>query len=491
MTLRKEWTDLIPSRRSESLRQVKRFFNCVSALMSIQIRSMTMTSLESFLQFMETYAAGNAFQQGVYDEMAHIIMPMLNLKLQSSHQRVEFHPSLDQTHEIISRCLQEIVMATKEFPRVEQELFPEMKGRSMFLLSVNWEEDQVQALYRRAMEILDRNVIGPKSYVHIYDKYEALLNGQALKERDQFLASQANLVNFRHKMDAYMQLKREILAIRNSALLNLFILDCHELNKSMVDLCEELYESLIRDQVDTNRLWNRTICNEFDEMATKLGDIPEETKALVELQRYLKLSMMESLPELMGRIHIATQRVLFLLDCTILSPEDIQLNTRVFQWPKDMSSVFELAKTRTGHKRDQVEEDLRKRIDEFELVLQRLNQDLEAFMKKDPPVLTLDEMKSSVNIIDKLDARMQEAMESLRWINREETFLDWDPSKYALLDKMQMLVDLFSSLWHVALDFHEKYERWYNGPLKGLVSAEIQTLVSVQPPRKDPSLVLE
>ena len=96
-------------------------------------------------------------------------------------------------------------------------------------------------------------------------------------------------------------------------------------------------------------------------MATKLGEIPDETKALVDLQRYLKLSITESLPLLMDRISIATQRVLFLLDCTILPTEDIQLNTRVFQWPKDMSSVFELAKIRTGHRRDQVEEDLRRR----------------------------------------------------------------------------------------------------------------------------------
>ena len=56
----------------------------------------------------------------------------------------------------------------------------------------------------------------------------------------------------------------------------------------------------------------------------------------------------------MSRIGIATQRVLFLLDCTLLPAEDIQLNTRVFQWPKDMASVFDLAKTRTGHRRDQV-----------------------------------------------------------------------------------------------------------------------------------------
>jgi dynein heavy chain len=74
----------------------------------------------------------------------------------------------------------------------------------------------------------------------------------------------------------------------------------------------------------------------------------------VELQRYLKISMNETLPALMEKISVATQRVLFLLDCTLFPTEDIQLNTRVFQWPKDMASVFELAKTRTGHRRDQV-----------------------------------------------------------------------------------------------------------------------------------------
>ena len=43
--------------------------------------------------------------------------------------------------------------------------------------------------------------------------------------------------------------------------------------------------SLTRWQVDTNKTWNRQICNQFDEMATKLGEIPDKTKELVELQR--------------------------------------------------------------------------------------------------------------------------------------------------------------------------------------------------------------
>ena len=71
------------------------------------------------------------------------------------------------------------------------------------------------------------------------------------------------------------------------------------------------------------------------------------------------------------------------MECTLLPTEDVQLNTRVFQWPKDMASVFELSKTRTGHKRDQVEESLRDQIDEFEDKIKTTSKELEHFMKKE------------------------------------------------------------------------------------------------------------
>ena len=38
----------------------------------------------------------------------------------------------------------------------------------------------------------------------------------------------------------------------------------------------------------------------------------------------------------------------------------------MFHWPKDMAAVFDLAKTRIGNKRDQVEDALRERVDRFE-----------------------------------------------------------------------------------------------------------------------------
>ena len=56
-------------------------------------------------------------------------------------------------------------------------------------------------------------------------------------------------------------------------------------------------------------------------------------------------------------------------------------------------------------------------------------------------------------------------------------YLDWDPSNYPLLAKIRQSVERFSSLWHLALDFHENYEKWYYGPFKGLDTNIIQTQV--------------
>ena len=68
----------------------------------------------------------------------------------------------------------------------------------------------------------------------------------------------------------------------------------------------------------------------------------------------------------------------------------------------------------------QVEEDLRARIDEFEERLKYTSREMDIFMKKDPPVLTMDEMRSSVKIIDDINDRSKKAVEDLRDINQEE-----------------------------------------------------------------------
>ena len=156
----------------------------------------------------------------------------------------------------------------------------------MYLLPVSWEEDHIQNLVSEATKIFQSNTIGPRKYIKSYDKYSTLLNGQAKLDKDDFLKTQATLAEFKKRMEGYAALKLEIMGIRNFALLNMFELDCSSLNNEMANRCANLRDSLISWQENTNKTWNRQICNQFDEMATRLGEIPDKTKELVDLQKY-------------------------------------------------------------------------------------------------------------------------------------------------------------------------------------------------------------
>ena len=73
---------------------------------------------------------------------------------------------------------------------------------------------------------------------------------------------------------------------------------------------------------------------------------------------------------------------------------------------------------------------------------------------------------------------MIEAVAELTNINQEETYLDWDPSSYPVLKTMKANIDMYSTLWHTALDFHENYEKWYSGPISQLNSDSIKEKVA-------------
>ena len=79
--------------------------------------------------------------------------------------------------------------------------------------------------------------------------------------------------------------------------------------------------------------------------------------------------------------------------------------------------------------------------------------------------------------MSRLDTTVTEAVAELDKINQEETYLDWDPSSYPVLKAMRQNINLYSTLWHTALDFHENYEKWYSGPVSQLDAGAIKTQV--------------
>lgn len=86
VSLRKRWQNLIPTKGGESLGQIRRFFDAVSALMSRQLRSMALASIEELVDYMSGYSGGNDWTQEDEKEAGgsfkgeSMVIPMLNLR---------------------------------------------------------------------------------------------------------------------------------------------------------------------------------------------------------------------------------------------------------------------------------------------------------------------------------------------------------------------------------------------------------------------------
>lgn len=126
---------------------------------------------------------------------------------------------------------------------------------------------------------------------------------------------------------------------------------------------------------------------------------------VVELYNYLNESRESTMFVLKNKLMECVELVIFLIKYqAIFPPEDISLNTRAFNWPRDMDSVMDLAATRLQMRKEFVEGVLKKRRVVFDEKIAALQIKIEIFKKKDPPFLSLDEMTVATQEIELISA---------------------------------------------------------------------------------------
>ena len=131
--------------------------------------------------------------------------------------------------------------------------------------------------------------------------------------------------------------------------------------------------------------------------------MPEVTRDVVELYNYLLESRDSTMFVLRARLFQSAELVLFLAKHRAdLRPDDVQLNTRAFTWPREMETAMDLAATRLNMRKEFVEGVLKNRGTAFDGKINALQAKIEVFKKKDPPVITMDEMVSAAREIEEI-----------------------------------------------------------------------------------------
>lgn len=480
----KTWERIAPQDEYDSQVLIDSFFNCVATLMMLMMRELVVKSLEHVLEFMTKFQVGNNFGDE-YADMALTNIPLVQVfaKAQKNTCNIKLIPNMNEVQNIVTGFLNNVLTATESLPRVEMTLFPELDNQpKLTLTAIPRDEPVVLEIYEQVQQCYLPNISGCEEYLKMYDEYCYILNGEAERSLMEFFNQDPfpYLKDFGKRIEKYEAIKNEIIFLRRSIPLNLVSLECGELNDALYKIIDDLRVYIVKYFVKASHDHNRSICNMFDEMSQKVSETPETVADLVALMNYVIECRDVTMFNIREKIRKTAENISFLMQYAHLTREDIQLNVRVFVWPKDMENVIDLALQRLNMKREQAEQMLRLKRQQFDKRLKKHEKLVVAFKKKDPAMLTMDEMLENTEVIEKLVQKLMDDKADAEEINLEETLLDFEVSRFTSLYQMIASLEPFDKLWHTVLGFHEKYETWYYGPFEVLdadaVAEEIEEM---------------
>ncbi|XP_029805794.1 dynein heavy chain 3, axonemal [Suricata suricatta] len=467
---KEQWVHFAPKSDYDSSHNIEEYFASVAAFMSLQLRDLVIKSLEDLVSFFMIHKDGNDFEEP-YKEMEFFIPQLIMIKLEVNEPIIVFNPSFDECWELIHSSFLEIIKNSREIPKVESILFPELKGDNLTLRTINPEEKLVSDFVNQTFEVFQKNQVGPRKYLNVYKKYDDLLDNMAEQNITAFLKENHEIEDFVTRISSIKKRRNEIASMHITVPLAMFCLDTMILNYDLCERAQNLKDRLIQFQVDINRDTNTSICNQYSIIADKVSEIPANTEELVFLIEFLKKSSDVTVFKLRRQLRDACERLEFLMDHADLPQEDIKLNSALFLWPDQIEDIFENSRNLLLSKRDQAEMDLIKRCSEFELKLEGYSKELEAFRKRE--VMTSEEMKNNVEKLHELSRNLDQALVEFELINKEEDLLEKEKSTFPLLQTMLTNKVPYEQLWLTTYEFSIKSEEWMNGPLFLLNAEEI------------------
>ncbi len=317
LELKEYWKHLVPLDDDESLELPMKFFSCIAAEMSNQLRNLVVDSLDEFVLFFEQYKCGNNFNE--YSELDYKRKPAIILKLYIDDPKIEFQPGFKYVEKILINCFSIILKSAEELARVEVELFPFSEYKKYVLKTIRSEETLVENYIKRVLKVYDINKIGPHKYLDTYKKYTDFVNSKADQDVNAFLKNTENqLEDFEFQINKHTNIKNEIMQLLLTVPLNLYSLDCIGLHESLKDRVQRLKDRLVQYCIDNNRDTNKSICKAYDEIADKVSRQPTTTAELVETIEFLTQCMDSTIYKLEFKIGEAKKRLMFLLDYAIM-----------------------------------------------------------------------------------------------------------------------------------------------------------------------------
>uniref|UniRef100_A0A5F8HGG2 Dynein axonemal heavy chain 7 n=1 Tax=Monodelphis domestica TaxID=13616 RepID=A0A5F8HGG2_MONDO len=432
--------------------KLESFFNCAATLMTIQLQSLALESMQDFTDLI----AQRPDSVRAYEHPGFITRLILE------NEEIKFEPEFNDYLAIFLNIYDVMIKAVSLVPRVETKLYAkwESKSQSTTLKPIILDEI-LEAHRQKIKDVIAAESVAPIEHLKYYDKYDFLINKQAERDIDKYLEGEHGYEETIAEVRKYQKLSDEIQYTSRKVLrLGIFELHCEELIRALAKRADVISGRLIAKVYKDHQELNLKLCEEFEMIAEKALSTPPNTAQLMELKAYIKKVETVDMVEMAQRLVDSKNCLSFLIECTNFSPADIRLNNNVFQWYGRMGEIFEEHRKIVQDKTEQYQDGLKLRCERFV-------EELESYAKQVEEFYTFGDIQDINRYLKKaqaLNAKLDLAAEKIEQFNAEEEAFGWPPSNYPQRKKIQDTLNPYLRLYEMAVEFSNKFRVWTEGP---------------------------
>uniref|UniRef100_A0A8C2SKK5 Dynein heavy chain linker domain-containing protein n=1 Tax=Capra hircus TaxID=9925 RepID=A0A8C2SKK5_CAPHI len=414
------------------------FYNCVSTLMSNQLKDLLKRTVEGFVK--------------LFDPEDQRRLPIFKMELTFDDDKMEFYPTFQDLEDVVFGLVERIAEALQNVQTVPSWL----SGTST---PVNLDTELPEHVLQWALDTLKvaihHNLEGARKHYATYvEKYSWLIDGTAVKLIETFQAQDHTFDEYTEFIGKFFNLASEIMLLPQWVHFPMVRLDCEDLKTGLTNKARAFANMLLNDIASKHRKENESICSEFEAIKEHALKVPETTEEMMELISYVEKARTVGIQELVSRIKESKRRMSYFLDVFLFPPEDLALNSAVLMWPWKINPIFD--------ENDETQNS-QKKINNFILKHQEI---------KDWTVLFCPEYVTDVRQLQK---RIQESEEAVQFINKEEELFKWELTKYPELDKLKVNIEPYQKFFNLVLKWQRTEKRWMDGGFLDLNGEAMET----------------
>ncbi|KAI1892368.1 hypothetical protein AGOR_G00132640 [Albula goreensis] len=377
------------------------------------------------------------------------------------HEKMEFYPTFEDLELAVLDMMIQISNTMQNVQTVQSWLAEGQKSCVDAKVAdhvLTWAQTSLRAAVRRNLE-------GPGQHFQSYaERYDWLVDGRAEARVQTFVGEEHSFDEYIELEEEFRNLSREIMSQPTVAHFPMVRLDCEELKQGLAKKAMTFSEILLEQLVIRHRRDNLQLCKEFETIRDKVLRVPETTEEMTALVAFITHSRTKGMEGLQVQLLEMHRRLNILLDLHIFEPEDLDLNSTVLLWPRNMLPIFDEGDEVVLSAKRKGEEELLMRRDRLAFELEKLGHRLEEFAE----CSELEMMPQYVADVKGVQKRIQEAEEAIGFINKEEKLYEWDLTSYPVLDTIKENVDPYHKLFGLVLKWQRTEKKWMDGSFQDL-----------------------